>query len=162
MAGVRQRTLDWRWRVNGRLLLALALSLTASAAGAQKNPDQMEWGPPPEGLPPGALLSILSGDPAKAGLFTIRLRFPPGYKVMPHHHPSDELVTVIAGELSLGMGDRFRDKKATSLVRGGYAVAPANMNHFAFTKDGATVQITANGPFAITYVNPRDDPRRKK
>jgi hypothetical protein len=60
------------------------------------------------------------------------------------------------------MGDRFRDKKAMSVVRGGYAVAPANMNHFAFTKDGATVQITANGPFAITYVNPRDDPRRKK
>ena len=73
---------DWRLRVTGRLLLALALCLTASAAGAQKNPDQMEWGPPPEGLPPGALLSVLSGDPAKPGLFTIRLRFPPGYKVM--------------------------------------------------------------------------------
>jgi len=39
-------------------------------------------------------------------------------------------------------------------------VAPAKMHHYAFTRTGATIQITAHGPFAITYVNPRDDPRR--
>jgi len=142
--------------------LCALLAAVGGAASAQKNPDQLEWGAAPDGLPPGALLAVMSGDPTKAGLFTIRLRFPPGYKVMPHRHPSDEMVTIIAGELSLGMGDRFRDKKAASLVRGGYAVAPANMSHFAFTKEGATVQITAVGPFQITYVNPRDDPRRKR
>jgi hypothetical protein len=148
----------------GLLLLGLGTILAGSAGPvqAQVNSDQLEWGPAPDGLPEGALHAVLSGDPAKPGLFTIRLRFPSGYKIMPHRHPTDELVTVIQGEVALGMGDKFRDKKAVSLARGGYAVAGANMNHFAFTKDGAIVQITSQGPFQIIYVNKRDDPRRKK
>ena len=144
------------------LLFGLAALLAALPANAQKNPDQLEWGPPPEGLPDGALLAVLSGDPGGQGLFTIRLRFPPGYKILPHHHPADELVTVVDGELMLGMGKSYSEKKATKLVRGGYAVARAKMEHYAFTKSGAEVQITAEGPFQITYVRARDDPRRKR
>ncbi|HET9812324.1 MAG TPA: cupin domain-containing protein [Sphingomicrobium sp.] len=144
------------------ILAGLAALVAGSATHAQMNPQQMEWGPAPDGLPPGALLAVLSGDPGKQGMFTIRLRFPAGYKVPPHHHPSDELVTVIGGQLALGMGNRFSERKATALVRGGYAVAPANMNHYAFTKGGAEIQITAHGPFQIVYVNARDDPRRKR
>jgi hypothetical protein len=146
----------------GLLLLGLALLVPAAGAEAQINPEQMEWGPAPEGLPEGALLAVLSGDPNKPGLFTIRLRFPSGYKIMPHRHPTDEHVTVIQGEFAIGMGDKYRDKKMSSLARGGYAVARATMNHFAFTKDGAIVQITSMGPFQITYANNRDDPRRKR
>ena len=104
---------------------------------------------------------MLSGDPGKEGMFTIRLRFPPGYAIPPHSHPSDELVTVINGQLSLGMGSMMKRRTAATLLQGGYAVAPANMNHYAFTRSGATVQITAHGPFQVTYVNPRDDPRRR-
>jgi hypothetical protein len=59
------------------------------------------------------------------------------------------------------MGQRFNRAKAKTLVQGGYVVAPANMNHYAFTRTGATIQITAHGPFGITYVNPRDDPRKR-
>jgi len=40
---------------------------------------------------------------------------------------------------------------------GGHAVAPAHMNHFAWTKTGATM-----GPFELRYVNPADDPRGAK
>jgi hypothetical protein len=82
--------------------------------------------------------------------------------VQPHWHPSDELVTVITGQVSFGMGPRFSPAKAKSMMTGGYVVAPAKMNHYAFTKAGATIQITSHGPFAITYVNPSDDPRRKR
>jgi hypothetical protein len=35
----------------------------------------------------------------------------------------------------------------------------AKMNHWVFTGDGAELEITAMGPFKITYVNPADDPR---
>lgn len=144
------------------LLLGLALAFAGSAARAQVNPDQLEWGSPPAGLPEGALLAVLSGNPEKEGLFTIRLRFPPGYKILPHRHPVDEIVTVIAGKVSLGMGRSYSERKATELVRGGYIVAAANMDHYAFTKEGGEVQITAQGPFAITYVRAKDDPRRKR
>jgi len=144
------------------IFAGFAAMLAASAAPAQVNPKAMKWGAAPPGLPAGAKLTVLSGDPGKKGLFTIRLKFPPNYVIAPHHHPSDELVTVIAGQLGLGMGKALNRRAAATLVPGGYVVAPANMSHFAFTSAGATVQITANGPFEIVYVNPRDDPRRKR
>ena len=147
-----------------RRLLFLGLSILAAAvpASAQVNPEQIEWGPPPEGLPEGALFAVLSGDPSQAGLFTIRLRFPPGYKILPHRHTGDELVTVTAGEVSLGRGRSYSERKATKLIRGGYSAEPANTDHYAFTKAGGEIQITGQGPFAIAYVRPRDDPRRKR
>ncbi|HEX6071469.1 MAG TPA: hypothetical protein VFY95_00470, partial [Sphingomicrobium sp.] len=74
------------------LLLTLPLLLAGSAAHSQMNPIQMKWGAAPPGLPAGARLAVLSGDPGKEGMFTIRLKFPAGYRVMPHHHPTDELV----------------------------------------------------------------------
>ena len=143
------------------LLLGFSVLLAGSAAQSQMNPGQLKWGPGPPALPAGAQLAVLSGDPAKAGLFTIRLRFPAGYRVMPHRHPSDELVTVISGETALGMGRAFNPSRATRMVQGGFVVAPANMNHYAFTRTGAIIQITARGPFQVIYVNPKDDPRNR-
>jgi hypothetical protein len=55
-------------------------------------------------------------------------------------------------------GDTLDKAHAVSLGSGGYAVAPANMHHYAWTKSGATIQVHMMGPFAITYVNPADDP----
>ena len=143
------------------LLLTLPLLLAGSAAQSQMNPPQMKWGAAPPGLPDGAKLAVLSGDPGKEGMFTIRLRFPAGYRVMPHWHPTDELVTVISGQTSIGMGDSFARGKMKPMVQGGYVALPAKMNHYAFTRTGATIQITSHGPFQITYVNPKDDPRKK-
>ena len=143
------------------LLLGVVALGVSSAAQAQMNNADLKWGAAPPGLPAGAQLAVLSGDPGKAGMFTIRLKFPAGYQVMPHWHPSDELVTVIDGQVSLGMADTFDKAKVASLAQGGYVVAPAKMNHYAFTEGGATIQISANGPFEITYVNPAHDPRKK-
>jgi quercetin dioxygenase-like cupin family protein len=142
------------------LIVAFTALLAGSAAPAQVNPPGLKWGPAPPSLPRGARLAVLSGDPGKEGMFTIRLRFPAGYVVPPHSHPTDEIVTVINGQLSLGMGRNLNRRRASSLVQGGFVVAPAKMNHYAFTRTGATIQITAHGPFQVTYVNPRDDPRR--
>jgi quercetin dioxygenase-like cupin family protein len=143
-------------------LLASALLLFPAASSAQMNPADLKWGPAPAAFPKGARLAVLSGDPSKEGMSTIRLRFPPGYAVAPHHHPTDELVTIISGQLSLGMGDTMNRAKAKTLLAGGYAAAPAKMNHYGFTRTGATVQVTFHGPFAMTYANPKDDPRNRK
>ena len=38
----------------------------------------------------------------------------------------------------------------------------AGMNHWGSTgAEPTTIYVTAMGPFAITYVNPKDDPRTK-
>jgi hypothetical protein len=144
------------------LLITLGTMLAGSGASAQMNTSDLKWGAAPPGLPPGAQLAVLSGDPGKAGMFTIRLKFPAGYQVMPHWHPSDEMVTVIEGQMSAGMADSFDKAKASGLAQGGYILMPAKMNHYAFTDSGVTIQISANGPFEITYVNPAHDPRKAK
>jgi quercetin dioxygenase-like cupin family protein len=145
------------------LMLSLcAASIAAGAANAQMMPADLKWGPAPPGLPAGAQLAVLSGDPTKEGMFTIRLKFPAGYAVGPHHHPTPELVTVMEGSMSLGMGDMADKDKAGTLGVGGYIAMAPDMNHYAFTQDGATVQITSHGPFQIIYVNPADDPRNAK
>jgi quercetin dioxygenase-like cupin family protein len=147
-------------RMNKAIWLAALFALLPSATSSQVNPNQLKWGPAPPGLPRGAQLAVLSGNPGAAGPFVIRLRFPAGYAVAPHHHPTDEYVTVISGQLSLGMGNRANRARAAALGSGGFVNAPAQMNHYAFTRSGATIQINGEGPFQIVYANPADDPRR--
>jgi quercetin dioxygenase-like cupin family protein len=124
-------------------------------------PDALKWGPAPPALPKDVQIAVLAGDPGKAGPFVVRLKIPSGAKIPAHQHPTAEGVTVISGELRFGMGDKLDESKAEKLGPGGFVDLPANMNHFAFSGGGETiVQINAEGPFAIKYVNPADDPSK--
>jgi quercetin dioxygenase-like cupin family protein len=104
------------------LTLPLALSLGAVAAqkkGVSKNstesatneehvvltPGDLKWMDAPPGLPPGAKIAVLDGDPNKKGPFTVRLQTPAGYKGPPHTHPTAEHITVISGTFNIGTGD---------------------------------------------------------
>jgi hypothetical protein len=46
------------------------------------------------------------------------------------------------------------------LNAGGFGAVPAGMRHYGWTDGGTVVQIHGNGLFAITYVNPDDDPSK--
>lgn len=140
------------------ILIAAALACVAPVAHAQVNAANVKWGPAPPIFPKGAQMAVMAGDPGKAGLFIIRLKMPAGYKIPAHNHPSDENVTVISGAFSLGMGDKLDTKKSATLTAGGFAQAMAGMNHYGFTTKGAVVEVAAQGPFGMTYVNPADDP----
>ena len=59
------------------------------------------------------------------------------------------------------MGDKLDVAKAKPFPAGSFAVAPAKMNHYALAKTAAIVDVAAIGPFALTYVNPADDPTKK-
>src|SRR6478735_6945168 len=96
------------------LLLAGLVAIAASSAQAQMNNADLKWAAAPPGLPSGTKIAVLSGDPGKAGMFTIRLKFPAGLVIPPHHHPTDEMVTVVEGKLSLGMGDTLDKAKAAT------------------------------------------------
>ena len=130
--------------------------------GHAVRPDKIQWGPAPPMLPKGAQFAVLSGDPMKAGPFTIRLKAAAGYKIPAHQHPTAERVTVISGNFHFGMGDKLDDKKAEALQSGGFVDLPANMNHFALTSSETVVQIDSEGPFSIIYVNPADDPTKSQ
>ena len=144
-----------------KVVVAVALALmAATAARAQVNMGDVKWGPAPPGLPAGAEAAMMSGDPSKPGTFVVRLKFPAGYVIPAHRHPASEYVTVLSGDLHLGMGDKLDKAKAASLTAGGFAVAGKDMNHYAWSDGGAVLQIQAEGPFEITYVDPKDDPRK--
>jgi len=132
-----------------------------ASAHVMVSPAALKWGAAPPVLPKGAQFVVLSGDPGAAGLYTIRLKLPAGYKIAPHWHPTDENVTVIAGTFSLGMGEKFDQASMKALPAGGYAVLPAEARHYAWTKSGATVQVHGMGPFVLNYVNPADDPSQQ-
>jgi quercetin dioxygenase-like cupin family protein len=126
-------------------------------------PADLKWGETPPGLPPGGKMALLNGDPGQAGPFTVRLKVPGGYKVMPHTHPSAERLTVISGRFKIGMGEKFDEASMQQMTAGSYTVLPAGMAHYAkgAGKD-SVVQIDSEGPFQINYVNPSDDPRNAK
>ena len=142
-----------------RLVLVGLAALLAGSSVQTVARSGLAWGPAPPSLPKGAKLAVVSGDPSRPGPFVIQLRFPPAYAVPPHSHPVDEHVTVLAGALSLGMGSVADHEGVKVLGPGKSTVAPANMAHYASTTQGATLQVSAQGPFQITYVNPGDDPR---
>jgi quercetin dioxygenase-like cupin family protein len=130
----------------------------ASSASASRSSD-LQWGPAPAIFPAGAEMAVLSGNPGGTELFTVRLRFPNGYRIAPHTHPTDEHVTVISGTFLVGMGETVDGKKAMlSLKSGEFITAPANHAHYAAAQGPTVVQVHAIGPFAMTYVNPADTP----
>jgi quercetin dioxygenase-like cupin family protein len=124
-------------------------------------PAEIKWGPAPPGLPPGAQAAVLAGDPGKEGPFVLRAKLPAGYRVPPHWHPVDEHVTIISGTLQLGMGDKFDVGSMRALTAGSFAIAEKEMRHYVQAKGPTVIQVSAMGPFAITYVNQADDPRTK-
>jgi quercetin dioxygenase-like cupin family protein len=121
--------------------------------------DELSWAPAPDGFPPGVHLCVLHGDPAADGVFTLRLKVSDGVVLAPHRHPFDEHLTVVSGALLLGYGATLDPEASRLLAPGGYAFLPREQLHFAWA-DGETVfQVSAVGPFGISYENPADDPR---
>lgn len=142
--------------------LAVAAVSTSAPKHVVENVADAKWGPAPPMLPPGAQIQVLAGNPGTTGLVSLRLKFPPGYRIPAHSHPTDENVVVLSGGFSMGMGDKLDEKGGTMLTPGGFGLMPANENHYAYTTQGAVIQLYAEGPIEFKYVNPADDPRNQK
>jgi uncharacterized RmlC-like cupin family protein len=159
--------------VNTKLSWAIALVPALALANSAATPEQAatsshvmvkagdtKWGEGPAFLPKGVQAAVLHGDPGKAGPFTLRLKAPAGARIPAHWHPTDEQVTLIEGDASFSMGSGA-DAHTADFKPGDYVNMPAKMPHGVSTKTGMVVQVTAMGPFEITYVDPNDDPRKQ-
>jgi quercetin dioxygenase-like cupin family protein len=122
-------------------------------------PHDIKWGAAPPSLPAGAESAVLYGDPAKEGLFALRIKAPKGYRIAPHTHPTPEVITVISGKFSLGMGPAANRANVEILSAGSFSSMPPGVAHYVFVDEDSVVQINATGPWGIDYVNPKDDPR---
>jgi ketosteroid isomerase-like protein/quercetin dioxygenase-like cupin family protein len=128
-----------------------------SAQHVMVAPAAIKWGAGPPSLPPGVEIAVISGDPSQAQPFVIRGRFPAGWRVPLHWHPTTEHITVLSGTVALGM-DGGGDQE---LAAGGFAVVPAEMRHTFVARTAGMIQVHGMGPFAVNYVNPADDPSKK-
>ncbi len=150
------------------VMSAVALASAAFAASADTMeahkivlPQEITWGPGPAALPAGAEAATLFGDPTKEGLFALRLKLPAGYHIPPHIHPKPEVVTVISGTFRLGMGETANQSKAQPLPAGSFFAMPPSMAYYVFADEDTVIQLNSNGPWGLTYMNPKDDPRQK-
>jgi ChrR-like protein with cupin domain len=152
--------------------ISLALLLTSSLAAQTPppapgpgqatlySPATLEWKDGPASLPKGVRMATLEGNPAEPGPFTLRFRFPDGFRVNPHWHTETEHATVISGILHLGMGDKFDRESTHALGAGAFGHWPAGMRHYAWFEGETILQVHGQGPWTVTYVNPSDDPRK--
>jgi quercetin dioxygenase-like cupin family protein len=146
-----------------KLMIVSLAAVVAAASPAYAKSNASKWMAGPPGLPAGATFMVVSGNPGKEGAFVVRAKLPANYTVPPHHHPGDEVVRVIsAGSLNYGMGDKVDTANLGTLNKGYHVTMQPGMNHWVSTTDPVEIQVSGTGPFAITYVNPADDPRGAK
>lgn len=123
-------------------------------------PADLKWADVPS-LPPGAKLSVIEGPLNEAVPFTVRIKLPANYQIPAHWHPAIEHVTVISGTFNMGMGEKLERSKTMALGAGGVAIMQPKTPHFGWTGKETIVQVHGVGPWAVNYVNPADDPRKK-
>ena len=152
------------------LVLGLFCTSTVCAQAAKSEekshimlaPGAITWAACPPSVPQGAQCAAIMGDPTKADTqFSFRIKMPDNFRIPPHFHPADENVVVISGVLNMGLGDKFDPSSMHALPVGGFASMQKGTHHFASAKGETIIQVFGIGPWGITYVNPKDDPRTR-
>ncbi len=138
--------------------LLTTLTLLLATATAQVVP-QDEHGfmiASPEAMQPaeGARQVTVFGNPREAGLYVIRITFPPGSGSRPHFHDQARYITVIKGTWWVSSGPEsavYNPDKMSPVTEGTFIYQPPNGHHYDMAKDvEVTVQIMGMGPVTTT------------
>ena len=98
--------------------------------------------------------AVIEGDPTKAGIYVLRVRFRPGVMSRPHFHREDRLVVVLKGTWWTGTGDVFAPDKTIGLKPGSFMKHPAGGHHFDGAKNEEVIlQIVGYGPSTTTELS---------
>jgi quercetin dioxygenase-like cupin family protein len=141
-------------------LVGMPVSWAQSTGHKMISPNDLQWSDVPS-LPSGAKIAVIEGPMSEAVPFTVRLKFPANYQIPAHWHPAVERVTVLSGAVNMGVGDKLDMQQSMTLSAGSMMILQPKTNHYVFTKEETIVQLNGAGPWAVTYVNPADDPRNK-
>ncbi|MFT3668939.1 MAG: cupin domain-containing protein [Pseudoxanthomonas sp.] len=143
-------------RAAGAALMGVALVLTASAAPgkgqARLSPSEIAGlgkggaGPGTSGIA-GIRTTVLFGDPARSGPYTIEIRVPPHTRIAAHTHRDRRSAVVVSGRWYFGYGTTLAEDRLKLLPAGSFYTEPAGDAHFALTRDEpAVVYISGDGP----------------
>lgn len=137
-----------------KLLAVLTLIIPASFAAQPDNDffivqsDDIQWDESSDRIQQ----HILYGDPAEAGLYIVRIRFPAGASSRPHHHDQDRFITVIEGTWNVGTDTSHDMSKTTAIPAGGFMFHPAGCVHYDGSRgDPVIVEVRGMGPVNTVY-----------
>jgi hypothetical protein len=144
------------------LALGLMLGIPALAQVGQPHPvamtpSEMSWVSQGPLAAPGMEQVNLVGDPLKPGPYTLRLKFPKGFKIAPHTHPDAREITIVSGVYATGYGETFDSAKLKVLPIGSFYTEPANLPHFIEIEEDTVLQVSGTGPSGRKFVNPSDN-----
>ena len=118
----------------------------------------IKWSPAPAGLPQGAKVALLQGNPTGPGRYVIRVQLPANYRMPFHSHANAMDVTVVSGTLYVASTQTYDKKKAFAIKPGDYYHLPALATQLLFTSGETVLEIHGEGPYSIKYGNVADDP----
>ena len=138
-------------------LLAALVSLVSgsafgqAAAPAPVLPDALAWFSPPGN--PDLRAAWVLGTEKEAAPYVLRVRLAHGGRIPVHTHPDTRNSTVLSGTLYVGFGDSADDSKRVAVPAGALYVAPANVPHSLWARDGDVIYQEAGvGPTANTIL----------
>lgn len=129
------------------LLMGFALAVTAAQAPAVKLvlPESLTYTTPP--AIPDLRTAYVLGAENQPGAYAIRVKLRAGGRVPVHTHPDTRYSTVLSGTLYVGFGDTADEAGMTAVPAGAVYVAPANVPHYLWARDGEVVyQEAGTGP----------------
>jgi len=115
-------------------------------------PSEMKWSAQGGLALPGLEQTTLVGDPSKPGPYTIRLKFPAGFRVSPHTHPDSREVTVLSGTWYTGYGEKTEPSNLKELPAGSFYTEPANVAHYVEVREPTVIQVSGTGPSGRRFV----------
>jgi quercetin dioxygenase-like cupin family protein len=113
--------------------------------------DNLRWVSPPNNP---ALQGVwLLGAEQKPELYILRVKLAAGGRIPPHTHPDERNSTVLSGTIYVGFGETFDETKVVAIPAGAVYVAPANIPHYVWAKDGdAVYQEAGVGPTGTSFI----------
>lgn len=131
------------------LIALLSCTMAFSAAPLIIKSEDLKW-EPSKSLP-GAEVAVMTGNPDKKGPFIARIKLPANFQIPVHTHKIPENDTVISGVLYLGVGSKMDPDHVEAIPAGGFFMVPANVEHYAITKEETILQINGTGPWGIFF-----------
>jgi hypothetical protein len=126
-----------------RMIAADRASLNPAAIKIEL-PKEVKW---VENTQAGNATAVVSGDPAKEGMYVVLTRWHPGHMSRPHFHPNDRFITVIEGTWWVSTSDKYDPNTAVPLPAGSVVTHYGKQIHYDGAKDGdVTLMIVGMGP----------------
>lgn len=103
---------------------------------------------------PGLEMAVVSGDPDGNGPVVMRLRAQKEVRIPPHRHATNEHLRVITGTVAVGMGGREVASEMHEVQPGKDVLLPKGSPHYGVFEAGSEVEVRADGPFKMQWVDP--------